>query len=110
MIWSFKKKGIIPVQSEYSDAWPEFVDSKSAIACWMHPDRRQRVFLIKRQDGAFSKWSEYFRDDEFEMCWMQDDSGGSFYDSEETATQEIYGAYPWSRGVEPERRIPEKKD
>ncbi len=35
---------------------------------------------------------------------MQDDAGGSFYDSEETATQEIHSTYPWTEDVEPERR------
>ena len=108
MIWPFKKKETLEYLPERSDAWPVFVDSKTAIACWMHPDRMQRVFLIKRHDGTFSRWSENFSDHKLEMCWMQDDAGGSFYDSEETATQEIHSTYPWTEGVEPERRNAEQ--
>jgi hypothetical protein len=65
------------------------------------------VFLLARRDGCFSKHAEYFSDDEFEMCWCQQDSGGSFFDSEETAIHEIHGQFPWTKGLEPERRTAE---
>jgi hypothetical protein len=89
---------------ERSDAWPQFVDGKKSIACWTHPDHDRRVFLICREDGTFSKLSQIFSHDEFENCWIPEDSGGSFFDSEETAIHEIHGQFPWSKDVEQERR------
>ena len=70
---------------------------------WTHPGGKHRVFLVARQDGRFSKHSQVFSDDEFEMCWIQEDVGGSFYDSEDTAVAEIHASFPWSSELEPER-------
>jgi hypothetical protein len=106
MIWPFRKKKSWP--PERSDDWPTFVDGRSPIACWKHPDAKHRVFLVARPDGCFSKYAEFFSEDEFEMCWIQEDSGGSFFDSEETAIHEIHGQFPWSKDVEPERRNAEQ--
>jgi hypothetical protein len=75
-----------------------------AVCRWTHPDGKHRVYLIARRDGLFGRWGEHFSDEEFEMCWIQDDTGGSFYDSEETAVTEIHVAYPWSRDVAREER------
>jgi hypothetical protein len=50
----------------------------------------------------FGRWSEYFSEDEFEMCWVADDMGGSFYDSQDTAVREIHSAYPWAASIRPE--------
>jgi hypothetical protein len=108
MIWPFKKKQDVQWPPERSDAWPVFVDSMRATMCWMHPDRTRRVFLIERTDGTFSKWSEYFSDHEFEMCWIQEDAGGSFYDSEETAIREIHSTYLWTQDVDPEKQAAEQ--
>ena len=44
---------------------------------------------------------EFFSDDEYERCWLDDDRGSSFYDSEETAVHDIHGAFPWTRDVQP---------
>ena len=85
-------------------AWPTFVDGKRAICRWIHPDGKRRVFLLSRSDGLFARWSEYFSEEEFEMCWVADDMGGSFYDSQETAVREIHFAYPWSVAVPLEYR------
>jgi len=108
MIWPFKKKSSVQWPPERSDAWPVFLDSMRATACWTNSDRTHRVFLIARADGTFSKHAEMFSDDEYEMCWIQEDAGGSFFDSEETAIHEIHGQIPWSKKVEPERQDAEQ--
>jgi hypothetical protein len=42
------------------------------------------------------------------MSWIQEDAGGSFYDSEETAISEIHSTYPWTKDVALERRRAEQ--
>jgi len=88
-----------PAKMKVADSSPKFVDGKVAVCRWTHPEGKRRVYLIARKDGLFGRWSEFFSDAEFEMCWIQDDASGSFYDSEETAVSEIHSAYPWSRDV-----------
>ena len=100
MIWPFKKKMMWPPKR--SDAWPRLVGGNRIIACWTHPVGKHRVFLVARQDGRFSKHSQFFSEDEFEMNWIQEDVGGSFYDSENNAVREINALFPWSKEVEPE--------
>ena len=75
--------------------------------CWTHPDKKRRVFLLQRSDGGCNRLVEEFSDDEFEMCWIQVDRGGSFYDSEETAVREIHGDFPWTTEVSAERQSAE---
>ena len=77
------------------------MDGKRAVTVWIHPDGKRRVFLIARPDGLFGRWSEYFSEDQFEMCWVADDMGGSFYDSYSTAVREIHGSYPWTTSIQP---------
>ncbi len=104
MIWPFKKKQTMQRPPEPSDAWPVFVNSMWAIACWTHSDRTRRVFLIQRKDETFGRWSEYFSDYKLDMCWIQEYAGGSFYGSEAIAIREIHDTYPWTKEVEPERK------
>jgi hypothetical protein len=47
-------------------------------------------------------FSQFFSDEEFERCWIQENAGGSFYDSEEVAVREIHAAFPWSRDIKRE--------
>jgi hypothetical protein len=98
MSW-FTKKHTPP---KIPSIWPSFVDGKEPIRRWTHPDGKRRVFLIARRDGMFGRWSEYFSEEEFEMCWVPDDRGGSFYDSQDAAVSEIHSAYPWAAAVRPE--------
>src|ERR1035438_7515105 len=86
-------------EARVTDRWPKFIDSLVAVCRWTHPQGKQRVYLIARGDGLFGRWSEFFSDAEQEMCWIQSATGGSFYDTEETAVSEIHSAYPWSREV-----------
>ena len=102
MFWPFRKKKAW--LRERSNAWPRFMDGMTPIACWTHPDGDHRVFLVSRRDGTFTKYSEFFSHDKFENCWVPEDSGGSFFDSEDTAIREIHGQFPWSKDVEPEGR------
>ena len=104
MIWPFKKKISNSCPPEKSEEWPKFDSGMQPIACWTNPDQTQRVFLIVRQDGLFSRWEEGFSDDEFIFGWNRSGIGTSFYDSEETAIREIRISCPWSRDIEPERR------
>ena len=87
-----------------ADDWPHFVDGRVVFACWTDATCKYRVFLIGRDDSTFSLCSEHFSDHEFEMCWIPDDKGASFFDSKETAVNEIYSRFPWTRELEPERR------
>jgi hypothetical protein len=80
------------------DRWLR-IASGSAVSRWTSQDRKHRVYLIARHDGGFSCYSEFFSDEEFEHCWIQERAGGSFYDSEEIALREIHAAFPWSRDV-----------
>ena len=74
----------------------------SPICRWTSSDGKHRVYLIARHDGGFMPFSQYFSDEEFEHCWIQEHAGGSFYDSEEIAVREIHAAFPWSRDVKRE--------
>jgi hypothetical protein len=87
------------MSDKVSDTWPIFIHGNVAVSRWTHPDGKRRVYLIARGDGLFSRCSEHFSNDEFEMCWISDDVGASVYDSEETAVREIHSTYPWSREV-----------
>lgn len=84
------------------DSWPSFVDGRVALARWVHPNGKNRVFLIRRGDGRFSKYSEQFSEEEFEMCWLPDERGGSLYDSIETAERNVVLEYPWTGEVKKE--------
>lgn len=97
--WQKKKS-----QSEaVPDRWPKFSAGNKAIARWTHKDGRQRVYLLVRADGMFSRWGEHYSDEEFEHCWIPDDRGGSFFDSKETAKKEILSAYPWAQAAREEQ-------
>ena len=96
-----KKGGSQPVP----DKWPRFSDGKEAISRWTHPDGKQRVYLIFRPDGMFSRWSEHYSDSEFEHCWISDDRGGSFFDSKATARKEVLSTYPWAQTAQEEHPL-----
>ncbi len=83
------------------DRWLHLI-SGSAVSRWTSQDGMHRVYLVSRNDGRFSSYSEYFSDHEFEHCWIEEHAAGSFYDSEETAVKEIYGVFPWSKDVKRE--------
>ena len=78
-----------------------------AVCRWTDPDGKHRVYLIAREDGVFCYVSMYFSDAEFEHCWLPEGTGGSFFDSRETAVREIESGWPWSRTVSPEERTSE---
>jgi hypothetical protein len=103
IFWPFRKRNR-SLEYRRSDAWPKFADGRITIACWTKPDRTLRVFMITNGDGTLGRWTEYFSEDPYEMCWVECTEGASFYDSEETAIREIYSNYPWLRDVEPETR------
>ena len=88
---------------EIPDTWPSYVAGK-AVCRWTHPCGKQRVYLIARADGLFCYGSMYFSEAEFERCWMPEVTGGSFFDSEDTAVREVHSAWPWSRTVPREER------
>jgi hypothetical protein len=83
--------------------WLRFVMG-SAVCRWTSQDRKHRVYLTARNDGAFSCASEYFSDDEFEKCWVSAGVDGSIFGSEEIAVREIHASYPWSRDAAREER------
>jgi hypothetical protein len=85
------------------DTWETF-ELGHVVCRWTHPDGKQRVYLIARHDGGFSCGSEYFSEEENEMCWIPQGSAGSVYGSEEIAVREIHGSFPWSRDVIREER------
>lgn len=105
MIWPFKNKNKEKWPPERSDAWPRYINGLEAIACWTNQEKTKRVFLIKKSDGTFSYDSQYFSDDEFEMCWILDGIGKSIYDSKEIAEKEIHGNFPWTKNIKPETKI-----
>ena len=76
--------------------WPRFVMG-SPVCRWTSRDGKHRVYLIARQDRAFSSSSEYFSDDEFENCWVTAGVDGSIFASEDIALREIRAAYPWTK-------------
>ena len=82
------------------DTWQTFEIGR-VVCRWTRPDGKERVYLIARQDGDFSKGSEYFSEDEHEMCWVSLDADG-IYSSEAIAVREIHGAFSWSRDVKRE--------
>ena len=86
------------------EPWPSFSGGKVALARWTHPEGKKRVYLIQRPDKRFSKWSEEFSEEEFEMCWLPLERGGSLYDSESTAEENIALEYPWTRTVAKENK------
>jgi hypothetical protein len=102
MIWPFKKK--TKWLPERTDAWPWYVNGKRSLACWTDQECKHRIFLIERPDGNFEIVSEFFSEDEYEMCWLLTDRGNSICDSEETAVREIHGRFPWTINVEPEKQ------
>ncbi len=85
------------------DTWPRYAMGR-AICRWTHPGGKQRVYLIARQDGMFCFGSTFFSDAEFENCWIPEGTGGSFFDSRETAIREIHSGWAWSRTAPPEER------
>ena len=84
------------------DSWPSFADGRRTLARWIHPNGKSRVFLVQRLDGRLSKYSEVFSEEEFEMCWLPQERGGSLYDSTETAERNIGLEYPWTKEVKKE--------
>ena len=97
MAWLNRKEdGKIP------DSWPSFADGRRALARWIHPNGKGRVFLVQRSDGHYSKYSEIFSEEEFEMCWLPEERSGSLYDSIETAEHNIAVEYPWTNEVKKE--------
>ena len=88
---------------EIPDTWPRYTMGK-AVCRWTHPGGKQRVYLIARADGLFCYGSMFFSEAEFERCWIPEGTGGSFFDSEETAVREVHSAWPWSRTVPREDR------
>src|SRR5262245_7808416 len=103
MMWPFKKQEVPATASNDRDAWSRFVEGK-AIECWMDAERQRRVFLVKRNDGLFIIQREHYQTKkDCEYCdpgWMPDGGDyGSYFDSEETAIQEIHGKCPWSTDV-----------
>jgi hypothetical protein len=98
--WFRKKKA--EVKPREQTAWPSFVNDNRAIARWTRPDGKARVYLVARSDGAFDMSTEIWSDDDYELCWIPEGTGGSFYDSEERAIREIHAAYAWSRDVQRE--------
>jgi hypothetical protein len=98
----------IPPKARGREDWPAFVMGRRAILRWTHPDGKHRAYVIARDDDHFMKWSEFFSDDEFENCWIAEDMGGSFYNSEATAIREVHGAFPWTQELQPERRAAEQ--
>lgn len=105
----FKKKTPL-TKARGREDWPAFVMGRRAILRWIHPDGKHRAYVIARDDGHFMKWSEFFCADEFENCWIPEDMGGSFYDSEVTAIREVHGGFPWTQELQPERRAAEPGD
>jgi hypothetical protein len=83
--------------------WSRFVMG-AAVCRWTHPDGKQRIYMVARNDGGFECGSEYYSDDEHEHCWIPQGSGGSIYGSEEIAVKEIHSSFPWSRDVAREDR------
>ena len=76
---------------------PQFSDERILSKVWVREDNTERVFIYKNANGTWGLWGEYFSDHEAEMCWLSDDMGGHFYDSEETAIKELIASYPWAK-------------
>jgi hypothetical protein len=91
-------------KEQISDSWPIFFHGHVAIARWMHPDGKHRVYLIARSDGLFIHSGERFLDDPNEMCWTCDNVHTGLYASEQIAVREIEAIYPWTCGVPLEER------
>ena len=102
----FKKSKPRNRGKEAPDTWPQYTMGK-AICRWTHPSGKQRVYLIARADGLFCHGSMCFSDEEFEHCWIPEGTGGSFFDSRETAIREIQSSWPWSQTVSAEERTGE---
>jgi hypothetical protein len=102
MSWFSRKKwdGKIP------DSWPIFADGRQALARWTHPDLEKQVFIVLRPDGRFSKHSQLFSEEEFEWCWLPDETGGSLHDTAATAEQNIFLEYSWAAQVKKEANQP----
>ena len=49
-------------------------------------------------------WTEYFSDNEYEWCWVQENAGSSMFDDEQIAERELRTAFPWTDEVDAEDR------
>ncbi len=88
--------------------WPHFVDGREAVARWIRDDNRERVYLIRRPDGAYNTYAERFEiepDDQYDQSWVSV-SSSSLYASETIATKEIAAEWPWTKNKSPEKRMP----
>ena len=85
----------------YNEDLPAFTDQRKFTKVWVKTDKAERVFVYKNNDGTWGHWGEYFSDHEAEMCWIQNDMGGHYYDTEETAIKEVHASYPWSKEINP---------
>ena len=85
----------------YNDELPAFTDQRTFKKVWVKVDKTERVFIYINDNGTWGHWGEYFSDHDAEMCWIQDDMGGHYYDTEETAIKEVHASYPWSKDIGP---------
>ena len=85
---------------KYTENLPNLISSRTLVKAWVRADNTERVFIYKNRDNTYGLRGEYFSDHEAEMCWVPDDMGGHFYDSEETALNELKTSYPWAKEIE----------
>jgi len=85
----------------YNDELPAFTDQRTFKKVWVKVDKTERVFIYINDDGTWGHWGEYFSDHDAEMYWIQNDMGGHYYDTEETAIKEVHASYPWSKDIDP---------
>jgi len=57
-------------------------------------DGKDRVLILRREDGRYSYEEQHFSEDEYEMCWITR-GGRGLYDSQATALLEAQGNVTW---------------
>ena len=61
-----------------------------------HPDRKNRVLIVRRQNGMFGFEAEKWSDEPLELCWMRSTQNPfGLFDSAETAEREARAHIGW---------------
>jgi len=89
---------------EANRPWRPWTPGDYPVVRWVSPDGDERVYAVRRSDSFFTCGSDHFnKGDNWEPGhWRPYDTGGSLFDSLETAISEIRAKYSWVREGSPE--------
>jgi len=75
---------------------PQFTDNKVLKCVYVRDNRKERVFVFKKEN-IWGTWQEVYYDNDYETGWYGEDFDSHKYNSKETAIKELKGNYPWAK-------------